>query len=68
MRQLNGVYTQKFNHLHKKVDHLYQGRYKGIIVQSEVYLLEFARYIVLNPLRTRMVRSAVQWPWSSYRS
>jgi len=68
MRQLNGVYTQKFNHLHKRVGHLYQGRYKAIIVQSEVYLLELARYIVLNPVRARMVRSVDQWPWSSYRS
>ena len=68
MRQLNGVYTQKFNHLHNRVGHIYQGRYKAIIVQRETYLLELARYIVLNPVRARMVRSADQWPWSSYRS
>ena len=42
MRQLNGVYTQKFNHLHNRVGHIYQGRYKAIIVQCEAYLLKLA--------------------------
>lgn len=68
MRQLNGVYTQRFNRHHKRVGHVFQGRYKGIIVQKESYLLELARYIVLNPVRARMVRSAKDWKWSSYRS
>ncbi len=68
MRQLNGVYTQHFNRTHKSVGHVYQGRYKAIIVQKETYLLEVARYIVLNPVRARMVRSAKDWPWSSYRA
>ena len=68
MRQLNGVYTQRFNRYHKRAGHVFQGRYKGIIVQKESYLLELARYIVLNPVRARMVRSARDWKWSSYRS
>ena len=68
MRHLNGVYTQRFNRKHKRVGHVFQGRYKAIIVQKETYLLELARYIVLNPVRARMVRSAKDWPWSSYRS
>jgi len=68
MRQLNGVYTQYFNRTHKRVGHVYQGRYKAIIVQKEAYLLEVARYIVLNPVRARMVRTAIDWPWSSYRA
>lgn len=68
MRQLNGVYTQYFNRTHKRVGHVYQGRYKAIIVQKEAYLLEVARYIVLNPVRARMVCSAKDWPWSSYRA
>jgi len=68
MRQLNGVYTQRFNRKHKRVGHVFQGRYKAIIVQKETYLLELARYIVLNPVRARMVRSAKDWPWSSYRA
>jgi REP element-mobilizing transposase RayT len=67
MRQLNGVYTQITNHYHGKVGHVFQGRYKAILVQKENYLLELARYIVLNPVRARMVREAKDWPWSSYR-
>jgi REP element-mobilizing transposase RayT len=68
MRQLNGVYTQTHNRNNNCVGHVFQGRYKGIIVQKESYLLELARYIVLNPVRARMVRHARDWPWSSYKA
>jgi len=68
MRHLNGVYTQRFNRKHKRVGHVYQGRFKAIIVQKETYLMELSRYIVLNPVRARMVRTANQWLWSSYRA
>ncbi len=68
MRQLNGVYTQKFNRAHGRVGHVFQGRYKAILVQKDTYLLELSRYIVLNPVRAGMVRSARDWPWSSYRA
>jgi putative transposase len=68
MRQLNGVYTQRFNRKHQRVGHVFQGRYKAIIVQKDSYLLELSRYIVLNPVRARMVRSARDWRWSSYRA
>jgi putative transposase len=66
MKLLNGVYTQSFNHRHPRVGHLFQGRYKAILVDKESYLLELARYIVLNPVRARMFRSAADWKWSSY--
>lgn len=68
MRQLNGIYTQHFNRRHNQVGHLFQGRYKAILVQQDSYLLELSRYIVLNPLRVKakMVESVDQWPWSSY--
>ena len=66
MRQLNGVYTQVSNRIHNRVGHVFQGRYKAILVQKESYLLELARYIVLNPVRARRVRQAKNWPWSSY--
>ena len=46
--------------------HVFQGRYKAILVQKETYLLELARYVVLNPVRARMVRAPGDWPWSSY--
>ena len=66
MRQLNGVYTQRFNRAHTRVGHVFQGRYKAILVERDNYLLELARYVVLNPLRAKMVRRLVAWPWSSY--
>lgn len=66
MRQLNGVYTQRFNRRHGVVGHLFQGRFKGILVERDAYLLELARYVVLNPVRAGMVADAGEWPWSSY--
>jgi len=68
MQFLNGVYTQWFNRRHQRVGHLLQGRFKGILVEKESHLLELARYIVLNPVRAKMVRSVRDWPWSSYRA
>jgi REP element-mobilizing transposase RayT len=68
MRQLNGVYTQQFNRVHRRVGHVYQGRYSAILVQQERHLLEVMRYIVLNPVRARMVVTADAWAWSSYRA
>ena len=67
MRQLNGVYTQWHNRNHKRVGHVFQGRFKAIIVQREAYLLELARYVVLNPVRAGMCNLPGDWPWSSYR-
>jgi putative transposase len=66
MRQLNGVYTQTFNRAHNRVGHIYQGRYKAILVEKESYLLELTRYVVLNPVRAGRVNNVEQWPWSSY--
>ena len=68
MRQLNGVFTQKHNKRHHRVGHVFQGRFKGILVDKESYLLELSRYVVLNPLRARMVKQLGHWKWSSYRS
>lgn len=68
MRQLNGVYTQRFNRRHHRVGHVFQGRYKAILVDKQSYLLELARYIVLNPVRAQMVSAASDWPWSSHRA
>jgi len=66
MRQLNGVYTQASNRRHGRGGHLFQGRYKAIIVDADAYLLELSRYVVLNPVRAGMVDDVSQWPWSSY--
>ena len=68
MRQLNGVYTQTSNRRHRRVGHLFQGRFKAILVDTDAYLLELARYVVLNPVRAGMVKRPEAWPWSSYRA
>lgn len=67
MRQLNGVYTQRFNRRHNRVGHILQGRYKAILVEKEAYLLELCRYVVLNPVRAGLVKSPMEWKWSSYK-
>ncbi len=67
MRQLNGVYTQGFNRRHRKVGHVFQGRFKAILVERDNYLLELARYVVLNPVRAKMVKAPEGYAWSSYR-
>ena len=66
MRQLNGVYTQKVNRKHRRVGHVFQGRYKAILVEKNSYLMELSRYVVLNPIRAHMVNDVSDWPWSSY--
>ena len=66
MRQLNGVYTQAFNKRHKRVGHIFQGRYKAVLIQKETHLLEVCRYIVLNAVRSGSVKSPAAWKWSSY--
>lgn len=66
MRQLNGVYTQASNRRHRRVGHLFQGRYKAILVDADAYLLELVRYVVLNPVRAGLVEDPNQWRWSSH--
>ena len=68
MRHINGVYTQRINRLNKRSGHIFQGRFKSILVEKESHLLELARYVVLNPVRAKMTRSAKDWKWSSYRA
>jgi len=66
MRQLNSVYTQLFNKRHGRPGHLFQGRYKAILIQKDSHLLEVCRYVVLNPVRAKMVDKPEGWKWSSY--
>ncbi len=68
MRQINGLYTQGFNRRHGRVGHLFQGRYKSILVEKDSYLLQLSRYIVLNPVKAGMVKAPEDWEWSSYQS
>jgi len=68
MRHLNGVYTQRFNRKHGRVGHVFQGRFKAILVEKDAHLLELCRYIVRNPVAAGMVEDVSDWPWSSYRA
>lgn len=68
MRHLNGVYTQWFNRRHGRTGHVFQGRFKAILVEKESHLLEVARYVALNPVRAGLARDPGDWAWSSYRA
>ena len=68
MQLLNGVYTQSFNRSHKRFGHIFQGRFKAILIEKESHLLEVARYVVLNPVRAHIVAHPRDWIWSSYRA
>lgn len=68
MRELNGLNTQAFNRRHRRAGHLFQGRFKAILVEKDSHLLELCRYVVLNPVRAGAVTSARAWRWSSYRA
>lgn len=59
-------YTQYVNRTHQRVGHVFQGRYKAVLVEREAHLLELVRYVVLNPVRAGMVNDAADWPWSSH--
>ncbi len=66
MQHLNGSYTSYFNNRHRRHGHLFQGRYKSHVIESEGHFWEVSRYIHLNPVRARLVERPEQWAWSSY--
>ncbi|MCX6016397.1 MAG: transposase, partial [Chloroflexales bacterium] len=68
MRHFNGVYTQAYNRRHGLVGHLFQGRFKAILVDRDAYLLALCRYVERNPVAAGLVASAGEWPWSSYQA
>jgi len=65
MRQINGVYTQRFNRANQRVGHVLQGRFGAVLVARDSHLLELARYVVLNPVRAGLVARAEDFRWSS---
>ena len=67
MRDLNGEYGFWWNATHRRVGHVFQGRYKDQIVQHDRYLLTLLRYVAMNPVRARMVETPADWVWGSYR-
>ncbi len=69
MRRLLTGYAINFNQRHRRVGHLFQNRYKSIVCEEDPYLLELVRYIHLNPLRARIVKSIAEldsYPWSGH--
>jgi len=68
MRQVNGVYGQRFNRRHERTGHVFQGRFSATLVDRDSYLLEVCRYIVLNPVRAGLVEWPADWRWSSHRA
>lgn len=68
MQRITLRYAQWFNWRHHKSGHLFQGRYKAILVQTDEHLQDLAAYIHLNPVRTRIVKSPEKYKWSSHRA
>lgn len=68
MQNIGFRYTSYLNRRKKRTGHLFQGRYKGLLIDAESYLLELVRYIHCNPVRARLVQSPVEYSWSSHRA
>ena len=68
MHYINGSYTTYFNRKQGRNGHLFQGRYKAILVDVDRYLLELSRYLHLNPVRAGLAKRPEEYPYSSYRS
>lgn len=68
MQRLGGGYADFFNWRHERVGPLFQGRFNAEPLDTAAYLLEAARYIVLNPVRARLARGPAEWRWSSYNA
>lgn len=67
MQHINGAYTTYFNVKRKRAGHLFQGRYKAILVAIDEYAKELSRYIHLNPVRAEVVEIPEKYDWSSYK-
>ncbi len=68
MQNLSFRYTRWVNKKHKRIGHLFQGRYKAILVNRDHYLLELVRYVHLNPVRAKLVRQTHLYRWSGHRT
>ena len=67
MRQINGIYAQRFNRVHHYDGQLFRGRYKSILVEADRYLLQLLRYLHKNPLRAGISDNLNDYEWSSHR-
>jgi putative transposase len=68
MRQLNGLHAQFFNGRYDRCGHVFQARFRSLLVEKDSYLLAVCRYVVLNPVRAGICEQPEEWPWSSYRA
>ncbi|MDQ2984761.1 MAG: transposase [Actinomycetota bacterium] len=68
MRQLNGLYASRFNRRYKRSGHVFEARYRSVLVEGGEHLLSVCRYVVLNPVRAGLCERAEDWRWSSYRA
>lgn len=68
MQNLSFRYTRWINTQQARSGHVFQGRYKAILVDADEYLLQLIRYIHLNPVRAGLVNNPVVYPWSSHRA
>jgi len=66
MHWLNVSYATYFNRKRRRHGHLFQGRFKAILIDADAYLKQLSRYIHLNPVRAEMVTGPDQYQWSSY--
>jgi REP element-mobilizing transposase RayT len=68
MRHINGEYSRQSNRRHGLTGHTFGERFKSLVIQRESYLRRACRYVVLNPVRAKLVRTAADWAWSTYRA
>lgn len=68
MHDLNRTYTFYFNNRHKTVGHLWQGRFKSMVIAKDRYLIDCISYIEQNPVRADLVKLLTEYPWNSYKS
>jgi putative transposase len=67
MQGITQTYTAWFNKKYKKAGHLWQGRFKSMVIQKDKYFIECVYYIEANPVRAGLVSSPIDYIWSSYR-
>ena len=68
VHRLSFLYAQYFNRKYVVDGHVFQGRFKTVLIRSDVQLLAVIRYVVTNPVRAGLTATAEQWRWSSYRA
>jgi len=68
MQFINGVYAQRSNRRYAQTGHVFEARFRSLVIQRESYLRRAARYVVRNPVRAKWVPDAAAWAWSSYRA